>query len=72
MARLPAVKPKEAIIALERAGFTFIRQKGSHRIYAKGRLSVTIPFHAKDLKRGTLSHIIKQAGLTLEEFLNLL
>ena len=72
MARLLAVKPKEAVVALERAGFIFIRQKGSHRIYTKGRLSVTIPFHTKDLKRGTLSHIIKQAGLTLAEFLNLL
>lgn len=69
MPKLPALKPKEAIKALERAGFSFVRQRGSHRIYIKENVGVTIPWHNKDLKRGTLRHIIKRSGLTIEEFL---
>lgn len=72
MAKLPALKPREVIKILEKAGFSFVRQKGSHRIYLKGNIGVTIPFHTKDLKKGTLIHIIKQASLTIEEFLKLL
>ena len=72
MAKLPALKPKEVIKVLERAGFSFIRQKGSHRMYVKKNVGVIIPFHKNDLKKGTLRHIIKQAGLTVEEFLKLL
>jgi len=57
---------------LERAGFTFIRQKGSHRIYLKDDIGVTVPWHNKDMRVGTLRHIIKQSGLTVKEFLSLL
>lgn len=72
MPRLPALTPAKVIRALERAGFLFIRQHGSHRIYVKGTTGITIPFHRKDLHKGTLRHIIKQSGLALEEFLSLL
>jgi len=72
MSKLPALKPKEVIRVLEKAGFSFIRQKGSHRIYIKDNIGVTIPLHNRDLKKGTLRHIIKQANLTIEEFLKLL
>ena len=72
MPKLPALKPKEVIKVLERAGFSFVRQKGSHRIYVKGNIGVTIPFHNEDLKKGTLRHIIKQASLATEDFLKLL
>jgi predicted RNA binding protein YcfA (HicA-like mRNA interferase family) len=72
MPKLPALKPREVIKVLERAGFSFIRQKGSHRIYVKGNVGITIPYHNKDLKKGTLRHIIKQSGLTVEKFLKLL
>lgn len=71
MPKLPALKPKEIVRILEKAGFSFVRQKGSHRIYVKDNIGVTIPFHTRDLKRGTLKQIIKQAGLTAEEFLKL-
>ncbi|MBI5229852.1 MAG: type II toxin-antitoxin system HicA family toxin [Candidatus Magasanikbacteria bacterium] len=70
MSKLPALKPKQVIRALEKAGFCFIRQKGSHRIYIKDDVGITIPFHNKDLKKGTLFHIIKQSGLTVEKFLD--
>jgi len=62
------------IRALERAGFFLDHSTGSHRFYRHPhRLGiVTVPFHRKDLKRGTLLAILKQAGLTREEFLKLL
>ncbi len=72
MPKLPALKPKQVIRALEKAGFCFIRQKGSHRIFTKDSIGITIPFHNKDMKKGTLFQIIKQSGLTIEEFLNFL
>ena len=72
MPKLPALKPKEVIKVLEKAGFSFARQRGSHRIYVKGNIGVTIPFHNKDLKKGTLRHIVKQASLVTEDFLKLL
>lgn len=72
MTRLPAFKPKEIIRALEKAGFCFVRQKGSHRIYTKGKIMITVPYHNRDLKKGTLRHIIKQIDLTVEDFLELL
>jgi predicted RNA binding protein YcfA (HicA-like mRNA interferase family) len=70
--KLPFLKPREVIKVLEKLGFVFVRQKGSHRIYVKGNIGITIPYHNKDLKKGTLRAIIKQAGLSVEEFLKLL
>ena len=72
MPKLPVLKPKEAIKALEKSGFVFTRQKGSHKIYTKGNLLVVVPYHNKDLKPKTLKHIIKQSGLNLEDFIELL
>lgn len=72
MPKLTTVKPREAARALERAGFSFVRQKGSHRIYVKGDIGVTVPWHSKDMRIGTLRHIIKQSGLSVEEFQRLL
>ena len=72
MSKLPALKPSQVIKVLEKAGFSFVRQKGSHRIYVKRNRGIIIPFHNRNLKKGTLRHIIKQAGLTVEEFLKLL
>ena len=61
------MKAKKVIRFLEKNGFRFIRQKGSHRLYRKGELRVTVPFHGKDLKHGTYHAILKQAGVTKEE-----
>jgi predicted RNA binding protein YcfA (HicA-like mRNA interferase family) len=73
--RLPAVTAREAIRALERAGFVVSRQSGSHcrLIHAHDSTrKVTVPVHGGDLKRGTLRGIIAQAGLTVAEFVALL
>jgi predicted RNA binding protein YcfA (HicA-like mRNA interferase family) len=71
---LPILKPKETVAALERAGFLLKRQTGSHAIlYKPGTLRpISIPIHPKDLPRGTLRAIIRQANLTVEEFLKFL
>ena len=72
MSKLPALTSKEVIRALERAGFQFVRQKGSHRIYIKENIGVTVPYHNKDLKPATLKHIIRQSGIDLKDFIQLL
>jgi predicted RNA binding protein YcfA (HicA-like mRNA interferase family) len=56
---------------LERAGFAVVRTSGSHcRLIHRTdpARKVTVPYHNRDLKRGTLRAIIAQAGLTVEEF----
>lgn len=70
--KLPAVKPKRAIRALERAGFEVHHTTGSHYIMKKKGLRVSVPYHTRDLKIGTIASIIERAGLTVEEFLELL
>jgi predicted RNA binding protein YcfA (HicA-like mRNA interferase family) len=63
------------ISALKRAGFVVVRQRGSHiRLHKRTRdkvIKVTVPAHAS-IKKGTLIRIIKDAGLTIEEFKELL
>lgn len=73
--RLPAVRPRQVIAALQRAGFVLRRVTGSH--YRLSRPDeptrwVVVAYHNRDLKPKTLRSIIKQAGLTDEEFLDLL
>ena len=45
MPKLPRLIAVEAEAMLFRAGFAWLRSKGSHRIYAKGRRRVVVPFH---------------------------
>ncbi len=74
MARLPRVTAGDTIRVVEKLGFTLSRQSGSHKIYhnAQGQ-RVTIPFHAgKILHPKVLKSILRDAGLTVEEFRRLL
>lgn len=64
---MKSVKPRQIIKVLEEKGFKFIRQKGSHRLYRKEDLRVTVPYHNKDLKSGTLQNILRQSGINKEE-----
>ena len=64
---MKSFKPRQIIKVLEKEGFRFIRQKGSHRLYRKGSIRVTVPYHGKDIKPGTLKSILKQAGIAKEE-----
>ena len=72
---LPSLKPREILRALSRSGFAIHHVAGSHyilKLEGRPELRVTLPWHGKDLKRKTLTSIIDQAGMTVEEFLDLL
>jgi predicted RNA binding protein YcfA (HicA-like mRNA interferase family) len=73
MSKLPRISGQRCIKALERAGFYVLRQKGSHVILRRGVpfAEVVVPTH-KELDRGTLRAIIRQAGLSVDEFMELL
>ncbi len=72
--RLPAVKPKELVRALERKGWQLDRVRGSHHIlvHPEQRRALTIPVHNRELKTGTLASILRVAGITREELRQLL
>lgn len=72
MSKLPTLKSRDVIRALQKAGFVEHRHKGSHKIFKKDNLRVTVPVHSRDVKKGTLRGIIEQAGLTEEEFIEFL
>ena len=75
MPPLPIIKPGEVVKAPLRGGFYIHHQTGSHaRLLHRIRteLRVTVPVHSRDMPKGTLRRVIKQAGLTVEEFLELL
>lgn len=75
MTTIPRVTGKKVLSALKRAGFQLFHFRGSHH-YLKSPINrniVTIAVHAeKTLKPKTLKSIIKQAGLTVEEFIRIL
>ncbi len=75
MSDLPVVRPRQLIRALERAGFFVHHIRGSHhylRHPERPGLMITVPYHNRDLKRGTLRAILRQAGLTADELRDLL
>ena len=75
MPPLPILKPGQIIRALNRAGFLIHHQTGSHARLIHPTIperKVTIPIHNKDVPKGTLANIIRQSGMTVDEFLNLL
>ncbi|HLD06702.1 MAG TPA: type II toxin-antitoxin system HicA family toxin [Candidatus Nanoarchaeia archaeon] len=74
MPRLPIISGKDAVRAMEKAGFVVDHQTGSHIILrqtAAPHRRLTIPNH-QEIAKGTLRAIIRQAGLSREEFLELL
>ncbi len=70
MAALPVLRSRQVVAALRRAGFTVHHQSGSHAILrnAGAALRVTVPMHNRDLKPGTLRAIIREAGMSVDEF----
>ena len=73
MGRLGNISGKEAVRAFERAGWQVVGQVGSHVVMIKPglRVNLSIPQH-KELSVGTLRALMRNAGLTVEEFLELL
>ena len=77
MAKLPTVSGKEVIAALQKRGFSIKRQKGSHATLYKNHdgknLYVTVPLHSnRELFPSVLLSIIRQAGMTREEFIEMM
>jgi predicted RNA binding protein YcfA (HicA-like mRNA interferase family) len=73
--KLPVVTGPELIRALERVGFEFLRQRGSHvtLVHRRRRVTVAVPVHkGKDLPVGTLRTIIREAGVSAAELRKLL
>lgn len=74
MSRLPSVSGREAARAFGKLGYELDRQVGSHMILRAATppfRRLTIPDH-KEIAKGTLRALIREAGLTLEEFIALL
>jgi predicted RNA binding protein YcfA (HicA-like mRNA interferase family) len=75
MSKVPSVNYSQVIYALRRDGWVVVRQKGSHIRLQKHlpdeTLKIIVPAH-RPIKRSTLSHILKQARLSVEKFIELL
>lgn len=75
MTKVPSISYIIVIKALQRDGWVVVRQKGSHIRMQKHvgleTLKITVPAH-KPIKRSTLSHILKQAGMDTETFIKVM
>lgn len=73
MSRIPPISGRDCIKALEKAGFYFKRREGSHIVMRRDEpfAQVVVPDH-KELGKGILRAIIRQAGLSVDEFLTFL
>ena len=73
MSKLPVLSGERCIKALEKAGFYFKRQEGSHVTLRRDEpfCQLVIPLH-KELDKGTLRAIVRQTGLSVNEFIKLL
>ncbi len=71
MPNLPGISGRRAVRALERLGFVFLRQKGSHAILRRGERGCVVPMH-RQINPWTLAGVLKQAGVEAQEFLTAL
>ena len=75
MTKVPSLSYVEIVRALQRDGWTVVRQRGSHiRLQKRAGgelLKITVPAH-RPVKRSTLAHLLKQARLDVDRFLQLL
>jgi predicted RNA binding protein YcfA (HicA-like mRNA interferase family) len=71
---IPALTPQKLERIVLKMGFVLKRTKGSHRIYygSTDKKRIVIPFHKKDLPKGTTREILKQAGIKKEDIEELL
>ncbi len=71
MPRLPRVSGSEAVRALQRLGFEIARQRGSHIVMRRGSAGCVVPNH-REVKTGTLAGLLRQAGVSADEFISAL
>jgi predicted RNA binding protein YcfA (HicA-like mRNA interferase family) len=73
--KVPSLPYVKIVKALQRAGWTVVRQRGSHIRLQKridnNVLKITVPAH-RPVKRSTLARILKEANIAVDEFLELL
>ena len=71
MPKLPILNPREVIKILKQHGFYLDHSSGSHMVYYHpiNKRRVTVPFHRKDVPKGTLKSILKQAGIEKEDLI---
>jgi predicted RNA binding protein YcfA (HicA-like mRNA interferase family) len=74
MPKLPAARPRQIIRFLEQHGFTLDHVSGSHYIlyHATSHRRAVVPTHNRDLPKGTLLSLLREAGFTREELINFL
>ena len=72
MAKLPCIPPEKLARILEKCGFELERISGSHHFYhnPETKKSTVVPFHGYDVPKGLLNEILKEAGVSREEFFN--
>ncbi len=68
MPKLPVLSGAEVVRTLERLGFVIARQRGSHIVLRRGEMGCVVPNH-RELKVGTLVGLLKQAGVSPDEFI---
>ena len=68
MPKLPRISGAEAVRALQRLGFEIARQRGSHIVMRRGASGCVVPNH-REIKTGTLAGVLRQAGVSVEEFI---
>lgn len=68
MPRLPVLSGAEIIKALQRLGFEQVRQRGSHVVLRRDATGCVVPLH-REVKAGTLAGILRQAGVTPDDFI---
>ncbi len=68
MPKLPCVSGARVVKALERLGFVKCRQRGSYVVLRRGGSVCVVPLH-REVDQGTLRGVLRQAGVTAEEFL---
>lgn len=66
--KYPVLPPAKVIKILEKFGFEFVSQKGSHMKYSDGKYIVIIPNHS-EVAKGTLKSILTMAHIDLDDFL---
>ena len=71
MPKLPRISGAEIVRALQRMGFEVSRQRGSHVIMRRGSSGCVVPNH-REVKVGTLAGVLRQAGVSAEEFISAL
>ena len=71
MPHYPVIKTKQLISVLNKKGFYFDHQKGSHARYTDGHSKTTVPMH-KEIDTLTLKSILKQTGISLDELKSIL